>query len=70
MDIIEFVEQVLGLELLEYQKILLRKFVKGDKPVRGYRRHLPLYEDDWIIPQEIMNEVLPPFMVKGDDDDE
>lgn len=67
MDIIEYVEQVLGLKLLEYQKILLRKFVQGKKPIRGYRRHLPLYEDDWLIPQEILDEVFSPFEIQGDE---
>jgi hypothetical protein len=40
-----------------------------EKVIRGRRSELPFVYDDFLIPQEIIDEVLKPFIKKGIDDE-
>lgn len=40
-----------------------------EKPVRGKRAKLPMIYDDWLVPQEIIDEAIKPFIRKGIEDE-
>jgi hypothetical protein len=53
----------------EYTTKLLgdrRRDMNNDKFIRGQRAKCNFYDDDFIVPQEIVDKVCEPFIVVGD----
>ena len=37
--------------------------------IRGTRARLPMIDDNWLVPQEIIDEAIKPFIRKGIEDE-
>ena len=64
IDPVEFIEKYFGIELMEYQKIMLRAIDKNDEFIRGHRlsnqEGLRLCGES-RVDLDILNTILEPF---------
>lgn len=68
IDPVEFIEKYFGIELMEYQKVMLRNMNKYDDYIRGHRlsnqESLYLFNDS-RVDLDILNTILEPFRAEA-----